>query len=372
MADNDNKPNVLLLGGVGFIGRNFVHYLISNDLVSKLYVVDKVIPQMAWLNAAHKESFSKVEFRHANLINPKTVSSIFESSDDVKFDFVINCAAETKLGQSDAVYEDGILKLTRNCACESAKHGIRRYIEVSTAQMLSSDKKPFVESCSRLDPCSRLAAKKLEAEKELNTMTDLNYVIVRPAFVYGPGDKATLTPRLVLGGVYRYLQETMQLLWNKDYKMNTVHVQDVARALWHLCYHGNRGEIYHLGDKGDTTQGKIGDIICDLFNIEINYLGFLASNAAKFNIEDVVEDINEKHMMPWGQACTNEGIFNTPLTPYLEQELLMNKQLCVDGSKIETTGYRYEKPFISKQLLKEVLDDYIAMGLFPASLLASR
>jgi hypothetical protein len=33
------------------------------------------------------------------------------------------------------------------------------------------------------------------------------------------------------------------------------------------------------------------------------------------------------------------GITNTPLTPYLDQELLYNNSLSVDGSKIESTGY---------------------------------
>lgn len=36
------------------------------------------------------------------------------------------------------------------------------------------------------------------------------------------------------------------------------------------------------------------------------------------------------------------------------QELLNNKPLCVDGSKIESTGFRYEQPVLTKQLLCEV------------------
>jgi nucleoside-diphosphate-sugar epimerase len=36
--------------------------------------------------------------------------------------------------------------------------------------------------------------------------------------------------------------------------MNTVHVHDVARAIWHLCDHGNSGEIYNLADQGDTSK----------------------------------------------------------------------------------------------------------------------
>lgn len=63
--------NVLVLGGVGFIGRNFVAYLIKNDLVASVRVVDKVLPATAYLDAGHKEIFSnpKVEFKQANLVN---------------------------------------------------------------------------------------------------------------------------------------------------------------------------------------------------------------------------------------------------------------------------------------------------------------
>jgi dTDP-D-glucose 4,6-dehydratase len=62
---------VLVLGGVGFIGRNFVEYIIKNDLASSVRVVDKVLPATAYLSASHKEIFanSKVEFKQANLVN---------------------------------------------------------------------------------------------------------------------------------------------------------------------------------------------------------------------------------------------------------------------------------------------------------------
>jgi len=44
------------------------------------------------------------------------------------------------------------------------------------------------------------------------------------------------------------------MLWTRDYKLSTVHVYDVVRAIWHLCYHGNVGDVYNLADKGDTSQ----------------------------------------------------------------------------------------------------------------------
>ena len=44
------------------------------------------------------------------------------------------------------------------------------------------------------------------------------------------------------------------MLWTRDYKLSTVHVYDVVRAIWHLCYHGNAGDVYNLADKGDTSM----------------------------------------------------------------------------------------------------------------------
>lgn len=63
------KANVLVLGGVGFIGRHFVHYLVSNHLVNSIRVADKMLPQTAYFTDTFKQTFSQVEFKQANLIN---------------------------------------------------------------------------------------------------------------------------------------------------------------------------------------------------------------------------------------------------------------------------------------------------------------
>ena len=36
--------------------------------------------------------------------------------------------------------------------------------------------------------------------------------------------------------------------------MNTVHVQDVSRAIWHVTEHGATGSVYNLADKGDMSE----------------------------------------------------------------------------------------------------------------------
>lgn len=196
--------------------------------------------------------------------------------DDGKhYDYVINLAAETKYGHNDEVYRERVKHLSLSCAAEAVKHNIRRFIEVSTAQVYEPTNKPKSES-GALDPWTNIAKFKLEVEQGLKDISGLNYVIVRPAIVYGPGDKSgvgksdynifphpTITqthrafclgPRIICGAIYKHLDKPMKLLWNADLKLNTVHVHDVVRALWHLTTHGESGAIYNLADKNDTGK----------------------------------------------------------------------------------------------------------------------
>ena len=71
-------------------------------------------------------------------------------------------------------------------------------------------------------------------------------------------------------------------------------------------------------------------------------------------------------MQPWSDICKRSGVMNTPLTPYLDQELLYNNSLSVDGSKIESQlGFRYQVPAITEDRLREVLQGFVEVDIFP-------
>jgi hypothetical protein len=71
-------------------------------------------------------------------------------------------------------------------------------------------------------------------------------------------------------------------------------------------------------------------------------------------MSSATETVNEKHLAPWSEACNKDGISNTPLSPYLDQELLYNKHLHINGTKIENVGFVYEVPRLNVDMLKEV------------------
>lgn len=74
-----SKPNVLVLGGIGFIGRNLVQYLVENNLANEIRVVDKCLVSTANLGVGHAEAFNapNVEVIQATLTTPGNNLSIF-------------------------------------------------------------------------------------------------------------------------------------------------------------------------------------------------------------------------------------------------------------------------------------------------------
>jgi len=361
-----SKPNVLVLGGVGFIGRNFVQYLVANNLAGKIRVVDKVLPSTAFLGQPHQNAFNNpiVEYTQGNLTSAASIAKVFTIEGGGKFNLVFNLAAETKYGQTDAVYAEKVLDLSLKVATEAAKQKVDRFVEVSTAQVYEAGKKPSKEN-GKTDPWTALAKFKLKAEEELRKIAGLNLIIVRPALVYGPGDINGLSPRIICGAVYQHLNEKMKFLWTEELKINTVHVRDVSKALWAISQKGQLGAVYNLADKADLDQGKFNKLIEKVFKIETGFLGSMMSNLAKVNFKGVTEEVNDKHLKPWSELCKGSDIVNTPLTPYLDQEVLYNNSLSVDGAAVEELGFKYDHPDVTEALIREQIDYFIAQKLFP-------
>lgn len=359
-----DKPTFLVLGGTGFVGRHLVKYLVDNNLASKIRVADKQLPQTSYFSPEFEQAFKQptVEFKQANLVNQGHLNRVFDA--EVPWDYVINLAAETKFGQSPEVYQQMVHQLSVACGNEAAKRGVKKFIEVSTAQVYDADKKASKES-DKLKPWTMLAENKAKAEEDLKKIPGLPLIIVRPATIYGPGDINGLAPRIIVAATYTHTKDKMKLLWSGDLRVNTVHVSDVARALHHLCLNGQPGQVFNLADKNDTNQKKINEILDSVFGIESDFLGTIISNLAKLNMSAAVDTANDQHMAPWSDMCKEHNIQFTPLSPYIDKELLYNNSLSVDGTAIESTGFQYQVPTLTKNLILEEIHYFIQLKLFP-------
>jgi len=163
----------------------------------------------------------------------------------------------------------------------------------------------------------------------------------------------------------------MEFLWDKDLSINTVHVRDVVAALLHLAKNGKPGTVYNLADDNGTDQGSICTILEQLFGIKTGYLGNMKSKVAtSVAMKAVAETANDKHLKPWSDLCKENKISTTPLTPYLDEELLYDNPLSVDGNAItKETGFTYQHPKVTADLVKESLQYHIKNGAFPPNII---
>lgn len=81
-------------------------------------------------------------------------------------------------------------------------------------------------------------------------------------------------------------------------------------------------------------------------------LVFLKGDLRVFSM--VTEDANDKHMGPWAEACQQQGVENTPLTPFVHQELLDKKHVHLSNEKLKATGFTHIHPVLTKQSLQQV------------------
>lgn len=179
-------------------------------------------------------------------------------------------------------------------------------------------------------------------------------------------------PRIIISGIYKYLNETMKLLWTGSMKMNVVHVDDVCAALWELAHNEQAaGQIVNICDDSGATQETITDLLAEIFSIKTDYWGVVMSSMTKTDMAGAIEEVNDKHLGPWAELCQLDGVLNTPLTPYMDQELLLHKHLNLDNGKLKGYGYQLRRPKITRESLEEIARDFVESNYFPKSLLES-
>ena len=90
------------------------------------------------------------------------------------------------------------------------------------------------------------------------------------------------------------------------------------------------------------AQGHTAKLVHEVFGIETGFHGTLISAFARLNLDHVVDDVNDETLDPWAELQQAAGISqSTPLSPFMEKELLREADLCLDGTKFEqTVGFK--------------------------------
>ena len=392
----------------GYIGRFLAKYIHTHSLCSTVRLVDKVLPQLAHLAPEFTDPCHPSLFLQADASREASMSRIFDRPDGSTqpWDYVFNLGGETAMSQTPEVYKLRSLALSVTLGREAARRGVKAFVEASTGMVYAPSRTPRKET-DKLKPWLKLAKCQLEAEEALSKIPGLNLVILRLAHVYGEYDAGFVAKALCLARVYQEQARELKWLWTEDLRINTVHVEDVVRALWKAAEwraenstippdaagprspnSSRRGSviaslsassadqagptpnipIFNIVDHGNTSQGTLAGIISQVFGIKTGFQGSLISQFAKMHLESVVYDLNEDILQPWADMLSKKGITRPgPLSPFLEKELLKDTDLSLNGGLFErVTGFEYVRgQGLTREGVEEMVGSYGRMGWWP-------
>lgn len=189
---------------------------------------------------------------------------MFDRADGAQFDYVFNCGGDTRYGQADAVYEARSHALSLALGREAARRRIGCFVECSTASVYSASSfssSSGAAETSATKPTLRLARWKLRAERDLAALPGLRLVVLRLPHVYGAYVSGWLGTALCMARTFASLGKEMRWLGDAGARADTVHVRDVARALWTAAEWGARrtgagNDVFNIVDHGCTSTSS--------------------------------------------------------------------------------------------------------------------
>ncbi len=241
---------LLVCGGAGFIGSNFVRQRIT-DHGDEVVVLDKLT------YAGRRENLQDVEhvFVHGAIEDPAKVA---EAIDGV--DAVVNFAAETHVDRSIAE-PDAFVKthaLGTFVLLEAARERELRYLQVSTDEVYGSIEEGSFTEESPLRPSSPYSATKTGADLLVQSYAhtfDMETVICRGSNNYGDHQyPEKLIPLMILNALHG---DPLPVYGDGRQVRNWIHASDFASAIGHVLAHGERGEVYNAGGPDECANLEV-------------------------------------------------------------------------------------------------------------------
>ena len=250
---------ILVAGGAGFIGSNFIRYILGAHDDWSVVNVDKLTDAGNLSNLTDVAGDPRYGFHRADICDAAEVARIFTEE---KPEAVVNFAAETHVDRS---IDDPALFLRTNILGTQVlldaarKSGVARYLQISTDEVYGSlgATGKFSEG-SPLAPNSPYAASKTSADllvRAYGKTFGLPVLVTRCSNNYGPYQ----FPEKLIPFFVTLLREGKPVPVYGD-GMNVrdwIHVEDHSRAVDAVLQRGRTGEIYNVGGGNERTNIEI-------------------------------------------------------------------------------------------------------------------
>lgn len=263
--------NILVTGGCGFIGSNFIRYLLDeSDFTGRIVNADKLTyagnPEN--LSGIAEKFPKRYEFVKADICDPDAMSEIFETySIDAICHFAAESHVDRSIAEPDAFIKTNItgtfnlLEMARRY-----KDHIMLFHHVSTDEVygtLGAD--GFFTEDTPYSPSSPYSASKAASDhlvRAYHKTYSIPVTLSNCSNNYGPYQfPEKLIPLMILNALE---EEPLPVYGDGRNIRDWLYVKDHCKAVWTIMKEGRRGETYNIGGRCEMYNIDVVRMICDL------------------------------------------------------------------------------------------------------------
>ncbi|WP_281863131.1 dTDP-glucose 4,6-dehydratase [Planomicrobium okeanokoites] len=255
------KKKILVTGGAGFIGGNFVQFMVEKYPHYDIYNLDLLTYAGDLTKHRDIEKKDNYHFIKADIVNSDEMTSLFEKE---KFNYVIHFAAESHVDRS--ITDPNIFVQTNIVGTQALLNaskliGISKFVHVSTDEVygeLDFNPSTFFTEDTPLQPNSPYSASKASSDLLVRAYYEtygLPINITRCSNNYGPYH---FPEKLIPLTISRVLNDQKIPVYGDGENIRDwLHVYDHCAAIDLVLHEGVNGEIYNVGGHNERTNLEV-------------------------------------------------------------------------------------------------------------------
>jgi dTDP-glucose 4,6-dehydratase len=257
--------NLLITGGAGFIGSNFVHLMLEKYDDINLVIYDKLTYAGNLDNLAPVADDPRYHFQHGDICDADTVDQVMQQ---YNIDTIVNFAAETHVDRS-LMEPDGFIQTdvrgTYVLLEAAKKYQIERYHQISTDEVYGQVLEGRSTEEDRLHTRSPYSASKAGGDLMVlayYTSFDVPVTITRGSNNIGPYQyPEKVVPLFIINALN---DKPLPLYGDGKQMRDYQFVRDHCEGIDTVLRNGKVGEIYNLGTGAETTNIEMTKLVLKL------------------------------------------------------------------------------------------------------------
>jgi dTDP-glucose 4,6-dehydratase len=265
---------LLITGGAGFIGSNFIRYMIDKYPDYRIVNLDKLTYCGNLDNLKDIEKHKNYKFIKGDITDKALVEKLAG-----EFDIIINFAAESHVDRS--ILDPGIFVTTNvfgtYTLLEAAKKaGVGTFLQISTDEVYGSVESGSSKEGDPLEPNSPYSATKAGADllaRSYFVTFKLPVIITRSSNNFGPYQYPEKVMPLFITNLMA--GKKVPLYADGMNRRDWLYVVDNCEAIDLVLHKGKIGEIYNIGIGGETTNLELTRMLLDILGRDESYIEFV-------------------------------------------------------------------------------------------------